>query len=61
MSQLTEPVEISLKSSEEALREALAFAAKTEDPQVNMAISQMIFGIQQILNYHKQSAVFHFR
>lgn len=61
MSQLTEPVEISLKQSEDALREALAFAAKTEDPQINLAISQMIFGVQQILNYHKQSAVFHFR
>lgn len=48
-SSLTEPVEIALKSSEESLREALAFASKTETPEVNIAISQLIFAVNQIL------------
>lgn len=48
-SSLTEPVEIALKSSEDSLREALAFASKTETPEVNIAISQLIFAVNQIL------------
>lgn len=48
-SSLTEPVEIALKSSEESLREALAFASKTETAEVNIAISQLIFAVNQIL------------
>lgn len=54
---LNEPVEIALKNSENSLREALAFASKTEDPQINLAISQLIFGVNQILNFSKQSSV----
>ena len=52
---LTEPVQIALKKSEEELREALAFASKTEGPEINIAISQLIFAVHQILEYSSKS------
>lgn len=54
---LTEPVEIALKNSEENLREALAFASKTESPEINMAISQIIVAVNQILTWNSKTDV----
>lgn len=54
---LTEPVEISLKASEASLREALSFASKAEDPQISLAISQLLYGVNQILTFSQASGV----
>lgn len=57
-SQLCEPVQIALKNSEASLREALSFASKSEDPMINLAISQLIYGVNQILMF-SQTSHFH--
>lgn len=53
--QLTEQVKISLEDAKSSIREALAFSAKSETPQVNMAISQLLYGVDQVLNYYERS------
>lgn len=50
--ELTEQVKISLDDAEKDLREALAFAAKTEDPRVNIAIAQILEATQQVKKYY---------
>lgn len=55
MKELTEPVKLALEDSQKSLREALTFSAKTEDPRINLAISQIIMGVDQVLNYYERS------
>jgi len=55
MKQLSEQVKISLENTEASLREALGFASKTEDPNINMAISQLLMGVNQLMNYYERS------
>lgn len=55
MKELTAPVKISLDESQKSLREALSFSAKTEDPQISLAISQLIMGVDNILKYYERS------
>lgn len=50
--QLSEQVKISLEASKAALRESLGFASKSEIPQINIAISQLLYGVDQVLNYY---------
>jgi len=50
---LSESVEQSLKDAESNLRNALAFAARHEDPHVAVTISKMISNIQQLIELDK--------
>lgn len=52
MNQLSEQVKVSLEDSQKSMREALGFASKTETPAINIAISQLLMGIEQVLNYY---------
>lgn len=55
MTQISEQVKLSLKESQESLREALSFSAKTEDSKINLAISQLILSIDNIFEYYETS------
>jgi len=55
MKELTEPVKLALEESQKSLREALTFAAKTEYPRINLTISQIMLGVEQVLNYYERS------
>ena len=50
---LSESVEQSLKDAESNLRNALAFAARHEDPHVAVNISKMIANIEQLIQLDK--------
>lgn len=50
--ELTEQVSIALNSAEESLREALAFAAKTENPIININIAHIISAVEKVKNYY---------
>tara|TARA_B100000902_G_scaffold81481_1_gene86108 strand:- start:1308 stop:1517 length:210 start_codon:yes stop_codon:yes gene_type:complete len=47
---LTKQVESSLKNAQEDLREALAFAARTEKPWINKHIADMLAKIDSIVD-----------
>lgn len=55
MKELSDQVKISLEDSKTSLREALAFAAKVEDPNINIAISQLMMGVDNLLKYYEKS------
>lgn len=50
---LSESVEQSLRDAESNLRNALAFAARHEDPHVAVTISKMIANIEQLIQLDK--------
>jgi|TARA_A100001388_G_C28715717_1_gene473694 arsenate reductase-like glutaredoxin family protein len=50
---LSERVESSLTEAEQSLRNALAFAARHEEPYVSHTISKMIMGIDQLKKMDK--------
>ena len=54
MTELSEQVKISLHDAQNALREALGFASKSEEPIINIAISQMLKNTEEILNYYEK-------
>lgn len=54
MTQLAEQVKVSLEETQKSLREALGFASKTETSQINIAISQLLMGVEQVLNYYNK-------
>lgn len=54
MTQLSEQVTISLENAQNNLREALGFASKTEEPRINIAISQLLDATEQILTYYEK-------
>lgn len=53
--ELTEQVKISLDSAEHHLREALSFASKTEEANINIWISQIISAVDKVKNHYKKS------
>jgi len=55
MTQLSEQVTISLKEAQTNLREALGFASKSEEPRINIAISQILEATQQVMNHYEKS------
>jgi len=54
MTQLSEQVTISLKEAQNNLREALGFASKSEEPRINIAISQILEATEQIMKYYEK-------
>lgn len=50
---LTEQVETSLRDAQENLRNALAFAARTEKPYINMHIGKMLHDIDNLIDVHE--------
>ena len=54
MTQLSEQVTISLKEAQSNLREALGFASKTEEPRINIAISQILEATEQIMKHYEK-------
>lgn len=54
MTQLSEQVTISLENAEINLREALGFASKTEEPRINIAISQILAATEQVMKYYEK-------
>jgi hypothetical protein len=59
MTQLSEQVTISLENAQASLREALGFASKSEEPRVNIAISQIIEATEQVIKmYEKRNMSF---
>jgi len=50
---LSKSVEESLKEAEGSLRNALAFAARQEEPYVAKQIAEMIMGIDQLIKIDK--------
>ena len=46
---LTKPVEEALRSSQDALREALAFSARAEKPYVSKHIAEMLLNIDSLI------------
>jgi hypothetical protein len=52
MTQLSEQVSISLENAQNCLREALGFASKTEEPRINIAISQIMEATEQVMKYY---------
>ncbi len=50
---LTEQVESSLREAQEDLRNALAFAARTEKPYINMHIGKMLHDIDNLIEVHE--------
>lgn len=55
--QLSEQVKISLEDAKVALRESLGFASKSEIPQINIAISQLLYGVDQIITYYDRPKI----
>ena len=55
MPQLSEQVTISLKEAQTNLREALGFASKSEEPKINIAISQILEATEQIMKYYEKA------
>jgi len=49
---LTEQVESSLRDAQEDLRNALAFAARTEKSYINMHIGKMLHDIDNLIQVH---------
>ena len=49
---LSEQVESSLREAQEALRNALAFAARSEKPYINMHIGKMMHDIDNLISVH---------
>tara|TARA_B100000700_G_scaffold143171_1_gene159134 strand:+ start:644 stop:835 length:192 start_codon:yes stop_codon:yes gene_type:complete len=47
---LTEQVEISLRDAQSNLRNALAYAARTEEPYVNKHIADMLSNIDALIS-----------
>jgi hypothetical protein len=54
MTQLSEQVTISLKEAQTNLREALGFASKTEEPRINIAISQILEATEQVMKHYEK-------
>lgn len=52
MTQLSEQVSISLENAQNCLREALGFASKTEEPRINIAISNIMEATDQVLKHY---------
>ena len=50
---LTEQVETSLRDAQTNLRNALAFAARTEKPYINMHIGKMMHDIDALIDVHE--------
>ena len=50
---LSEQVESSLREAQESLRNALAFAARTEKPYINMHIGKMMHSIDNLKDVHE--------
>ena len=50
---LTEQVETSLRDAQTNLRNALAFAARTEKPYINMHIGKMLHDIDALIDVHE--------
>jgi len=50
---LTDQVETSLRDAQEDLRNALAFAARTEKPYINMHIGKMLHDIDNLIDVHE--------
>ena len=50
---LTEQVETSLRDAQSNLRNALAFAARTEKPYINMHIGKMMHDIDNLIDVHE--------
>ena len=50
---LSEQVESSLREAQESLRNALAFAARTEKPYINMHIGKMMHSIDNLIDVHE--------
>lgn len=55
--ELTEQVKIALDEAEDKLREALSFASKTENPIINVHISNIISTVHQVKNYYNKPQV----
>lgn len=53
--ELTEQVSIALDNAEYSLRDALAFAAKTENPVININIAHIISAVQNVKNYYNKN------
>lgn len=49
---LSEQVESSLREAQESLRNALAFAARSEKPYINMHIGKMMHNIDNLISVH---------
>ncbi len=49
---LSEQVESSLREAQESLRNALAFAARSEKSYINMHIGKMMHGIDNLISVH---------
>jgi len=57
MTQLSEQVTISLQNAQDDLREALSFASKTEEPRINIAISQLLEYTDNVLKYYQRKNI----
>jgi len=52
--QLSDQVKISLEEAQNDLREALGFASKSEEPRINIMISQILDATDQVLKYYEK-------
>lgn len=52
--QLSDQVKISLEEAQNDLREALGFASKSEEPRINIMISQILDATNQVLKYYEK-------
>jgi hypothetical protein len=57
MTQLSEQVIISLENAQADLREALGFASKSEEPLINISISQILHATDEVLKHYEKRKI----
>ena len=57
MTQLSEQVIISLENAQADLREALGFASKSEEPMINISISQILHATDEVLKHYEKRKI----